>query len=155
MAEQTTLRTVLDVATLIGVWFGVATYWRNARLKRAEWLYNLHSKFYESVTYKRIRHILDYEPPPEFDKLRNAVTSGGSDELVEAFVDYLNFFEFIASLSKLGQLTLTEIAMVFEYYVLRLRDHDFVVSFIKDKGFENLADLIAQLARAKNQGSKT
>jgi hypothetical protein len=60
------------------------------RTNRAEWLSTLHAKFFESTNYKNIRHILDYQPE-EFHTLRDCVAKGGSDQLVEAFVDYLNF----------------------------------------------------------------
>jgi hypothetical protein len=145
MVEPDWLKLILDVSALVGGGLALWTFWRNARLRRAEWLYNLHAKFYESSNYKRMRYTLDYEPQPEFDKLRNAVNTGGNDELAEALVDYLNFFEFIATLWKLKQLTIKEIAMIFEYYVLRLRDHDFVMSFIAKNGFENLDRLIIKL----------
>lgn len=76
----------------------LVTYRRNVRTKRAEWLSTLHAKFFESTNYKSMRHIIDYEPP-EFVTLRDCIAQGGSDQLVESFVDYLNFFEFIASQS--------------------------------------------------------
>jgi hypothetical protein len=85
--------------------------------------------------------------------LEKALAGGGKDDLVEELVDYLNFFEFVASLWKLNQLELDEISMLFEYYVLRLRDHGFLIAFIRENGFENLSDLIERLAsnRKKHQ----
>ncbi|HEV7239103.1 MAG TPA: hypothetical protein VGQ36_07670 [Thermoanaerobaculia bacterium] len=94
----------------------LVTYWRNVRTKRAEWLSALHAKFFESTNYKSMRHIIDYEPT-EFATLRQCIVEGGSDQLVESFVDYLNFFEFIASLWKLKQLSIDEVAMMFDYYL--------------------------------------
>lgn len=105
----------------------------------------LHGKFFESANYKEIRHILDYAPP-RLSTLREAVAQGGSDELVESFVDYLNFFEFIASLWKLGQLRLHEVAMLFRYYLENLTSHAFITVFIKEQGFENLDELLAALS---------
>ena len=101
------------LSALAGGWITVATYRRNAGQKRAEWLYNLHAKFYESGNYKHIRRVLDYEPHPEFDHLEKGLATGGKDDLVEELVDYLNFFEFVASLWKLNQLELGEISMFF------------------------------------------
>lgn len=82
------LQTVLNIIAVIGGIIAVATFLQNARLKRAEWLSQLHARFYESPTYKRVRHILDYQPDPEFGNLQSGVTKGGHNELAEAFVDY-------------------------------------------------------------------
>src|SRR4051794_3513312 len=79
----------------------VVAYRRSVKTRRAEWLSGLHAKFYEAETYKNIRHIVDNEPA-EFTSFRETVSAGGADKTVENFVDYLNFFEFIASLWKLG-----------------------------------------------------
>jgi hypothetical protein len=92
-----------------------------------------------------MRRVVDYEPKPEFGNLRAALTSGGDETIAEDFVDYLNFFEFIASLWRLNQISIKEVAMVFEYYVLRLRDHDFIMHYIETQGFENLDLLITKL----------
>ncbi len=141
------LDTILKISGLVGGIIALLTFWRNAKLKRAEWLYQLHAKFYETGAYKRIRHTLDYQPAPEFNNLRVAVTKGGHDELAEAFVDYLNFFEFVASLWKIGQLSLREIAMIFDYYLRNLKQHQFVMDFIRQNGFENLDALVAQISK--------
>lgn len=52
--------------------------------------------------------------------------------------DYLNFFEFVAGLKAMKQLSLHEIKMLFEYYIRLLKRHDFVVKFIENQSFENL-----------------
>lgn len=106
----------------------------------------LHAKFYEAGAYKRIRHTLDYQPDPDFNNLQVAVTTGGHDEIAEAFFDYLNFFEFVASLWRIGQLSLREIAMIFEYYLRNLKQHQFVMDFVRQNGFENLDALVAQIS---------
>jgi hypothetical protein len=139
------VRVILQLVAIGAPIWALITYQRNARIKRAEWLSSLHGKFFESANYKKIRHILDYEPPA-LSTLREGVEQGGSDELVESFVDYLNFFEFIASLWKLDQLRLDEVAMLFRYYLENLAHHAFVTSFIQKNGFENLEELLAKLS---------
>jgi thiol:disulfide interchange protein len=42
-------RPVLDVFALIGAWIAVVTFRRNVKIKRAEWLSSLHSKFFEAA----------------------------------------------------------------------------------------------------------
>ena len=80
-------------------------------------------------------------------KLKDVLASGESDELVELFVDYLNLFEFIASLWRLKQLSLEEINMMFEYYLRRLNDFDFIADFIRKQGFENLNALLIEMGK--------
>jgi hypothetical protein len=131
---------VLAVAAAV---FALKTYHDNVRLKRAEWIDKLHSKFFESPNYKRMRRILDYEPAPEFPDLEQALCGKTpDDELCECFVDYLNFFEYISSLWKTRQLTHNEIFMLFQYYLYLIRKHQFIWDYVRHEGFENLAELI-------------
>ncbi len=107
-------------------------------------------KFFETAGYKRIRRLLDSnETDPELAQLRDAIATDANSELAEAFVDYLNFFEFVASLRKLGQLNVEEIAMLFDYYLRLLAKHDFVRSYIRTNGFEELEALLKTYAKKK------
>ncbi len=137
------------MAIVVGA-IAAGTYAKNVRVKRAEWLASLHDKYYVSRSYKRIRRILDYRAVPDYDALKTAVAEGGNDKLQEALVDYLNFFEFIASLWKMEQLSAKEISMLFEYYLLDLQQHAFVMSYIEGNNFQNLAELIAHLGPPKH-----
>ena len=76
------------------------------------------------------------------------------DELCELFVDYLNFFEYIANLWELKQLSREEILKLFEYYLRLLQQHDFIVSFIRDNGFESLEKLLKSLPVKPESASK-
>jgi hypothetical protein len=124
----------------------VYQYRRSIKLKKAEWIESLHTKFFESKSYKRIRRILDHDTCAEFSLLRSAITESSdateSTKLSEKFVDYLNFFEFIASLPKFVQLEDWEISVLFDYYLRLLKKHEFVTHFIRTEGFENLAALL-------------
>src|SRR5437763_6463265 len=122
LSPESFIRVVPQLIAVVPALLALATYRKNARTKRAEWLSTLHAKFFESENYKRIRSILDYEQP-ELAILRKLVSSGDYDELAELLVDYLNFFEFIASLWKLGQLDIEEVATLFEYYLTNLSAH--------------------------------
>lgn len=139
------------VLAIVGGAIAIATFRRSAKLKRAEWLYNLYTRFYETQNYKEVRRILDYEPEPELTQLRKSVEPGANDKLAEDLVDYLNFFEFVASLWKLGQLCQREILMLFEYYLKRIQDHQFVVGFVRGQGFESLAELLEQIPRPRSE----
>jgi hypothetical protein len=147
------LKSILDagiaIATITGGAVTIYTYWRNSGLKRAEWLYQLYEKFYEESYYKKIRQIIDYEREEEIGKLKNGIENDCEDELIESLVNYLNFFEFIASLWKLGQLPIKEIAMIFEYYILRIGDYEFLNKFLVDESFDHLPELIDALKKRK------
>ena len=149
MELKTILNYLVALITISGGVFTIYTYWKNSKLKRSEWLYNLYEKFYEKDNYKRIRYIIDYEREEDIKRLKRGVLDDCEDELVEELVDYLNFFEFIASLWVMKQLTSKEIAMVFEYYILRIYDHDFIVKFLNDEGFKQLPLLVAKLSEQK------
>ncbi len=135
------------LVTFVGGIWAFYTYLRNSRLRRAEWLLSVYEKFYEQDHYKRIRHVIDFQTS-ELDKLGQGLEAGGGNELVELFVDYLNFFEFIASLWRLRQLSLDEIRMMFEYYLMRLTDFEFIMRFIRAQGFETLRALLIKIQEA-------
>ncbi len=141
---KATIDLILRVTTLLGGAWAVWTFWRTTTIRRAEWLSSVHAKFFESLNYKTIRRVLDYETEPEFSRLRQAVVDDAYDELVEALVDYLNFFEFVASLERLGQIKSKEVSILFQYYLTLLCKHDFVRGFIRTQGFEGLQSLLAK-----------
>lgn len=143
------MQILLQISALIAGTLAVWTFWRTAKVRRAEWLSTLHSKFYESDKYKEIRRILDYDSEPELKKLREAIESGADNDLVEKLVDYLNFFEFVAALCQLGQLRTTEVKMLFQYYLSLLCKHEFVRNFIRQEDFENLDLLLTVCVSVK------
>jgi hypothetical protein len=137
----------------VGGGIALVTYRGNVLLKRAEWLDKLYTKFFESANYKRMRRFLDYRPAPDYANLQQALSRDGvDDELCESLVDYLNFFEYVSSLWKIGQLREDEIRMLFEYYVRDLRKHEFVWQFICGEGFEHLEELVTRLPQHQKKG---
>jgi hypothetical protein len=134
----------------VGGALAILTFWRTAMIRRAEWLSNLHAKFFEGPAYKQIRRTLDSnESDPELSQLRASIAADESSILIEAFVDYLNFFEFVASLRKLRQLNAKEISMLFDYYLRLLCKHGFVRDYIHKHGFEELDALIVECVERK------
>jgi len=116
------------------------TYRSNARVNHGRWLLSLYEKFYEEAHYKPVRALLDYGGPSELDRIRRALENHDNVELEEQVVDYLNFFEFIAQLRELKELTEKEIDGLFQYYVELLLKHDFLAKYIREQGFERLRD---------------
>jgi len=130
------------VGAAAGVW-GIWVYFRNSRLRRAEWLSSLYEKFFERTELKSIREALDCEgnQSAAIDKLV-------SEEPAE-FTDYLNFFEFVAVLRKARQLTQQEIEDLFCYYLDCLENSKQVRDYISRKGYERLDALLCNRAKRR------
>lgn len=148
-----TIQEVIQAIAVCGGFVGAGTtiliYWRNSRLRRVEWLYQLYDKFFHLERHSEIRKLIDYGSKAELDRLQKELRGSGRKKLEEKLVDFLNFFEFIASLWKLKQLRLNEILMMFDYYLRRIGDHQFIMIYLKDNGFEGLIDLIDQARKQK------
>lgn len=131
-----------------GAFAAYLTYRTNLKVRRAEWLASLYEKFYGNPGLRETRALLDY-PSTEREKLfRSLVADPDNAATLEPLVDYLNFFEFVASLWKLGQLRMGEVEMMFEYYLRDLAKKPEVMRFIEEEGFERLQELIAEITSA-------
>lgn len=114
------------------------TFFRNTRVRRAEWLLKLYEKYYENDETKKIRRDLDGRPKEGMlDNLRTETDPNG----VESFADYLNFFEFLGSLLEMKQIKRNEVRMMFDYYVRQL-DDERIKTFCSEQGFENTLKLV-------------
>lgn len=134
---------------VIGAVMALMTYRRDAKLRRSEWLYRLYQQFYENDRFDPVRRILDYEPEEEIRQLSTDIDNMDGTDSHEAFVDYLNFFEFIAVQLKNKNIRRDEVLDMFDYYIRRLGDHAFVVSYMRTYGYENLDHLVTSLAPKK------
>jgi hypothetical protein len=118
------------------------TYSRSVQTKRAEWLASLHEKFFETDRYARIRRVLDYSVQPDQGELAAAVLAGAHDALADDLWRYLNFFEFLAGLRQLHQISDSEIVRLFDYDLRLIRRHDFIMKALDPEGFDGLANLL-------------
>jgi hypothetical protein len=102
---------------------------------------SLYSKFYEQPELKKVREILDRQPPDSPE-----VCSLVEDEDA-SLTDYLNFFEFMAYLRKYGQLSYENVKALFDYYLSSLCRHETVRKYISDdsKGYGYLKELLLRL----------
>jgi hypothetical protein len=151
-----TLQVILLGVSIVGGIVAVITYRRDSNRRRAEWLMSFYEKFYEEPRYKKTRYLLDYKPQ-EYDELKRVVESGEADERAEQIVDYLNFFEFLGSLWRLGQISYNDICMLFQYYLDNIIEQDWLLRFVRKQGFESLDLLIKEMqsrkARARRQAN--
>jgi len=144
---------IIPGAAVLGAAIGGAItiyiYYRNSQLERAQWLYSLFEKFFYQERYAEIRRLLDYDNEEELERLKKALKSHSEEQLEENLVDYLNFFEFIATLWQLRQLPIKEIRMMFDYYIQRLGDYDFIMNYLNQEGFEGLSELVAEVKKLR------
>ncbi len=108
------------------VFVAVLTYRKNSALERARWLASLYSKFYEALDLKRIRQALD-ESAPNSPQIRELIQQEDA-----GFTDYLNFFEFMAYLEECGQLSKSDVAALFDYYLRLLSKHKDVREYVAE-----------------------
>ncbi|MEN9523310.1 MAG: hypothetical protein RL065_1687 [Bacteroidota bacterium] len=120
----------------VGIYFAGRGYFQNRKLKRAEWLKSLFEKFYEKDSqYKQVRIWLDYNQLTQNDLDNNI-------EKQEKLADYLNFFEFIATLEKENQLSVDEINNLFAYYLTLIKSNEICMNFINEHKFLNLSNYL-------------
>jgi hypothetical protein len=141
----------LEVVILgVGGWIALRTFERDSKLRRTEWIYRLYEQFYESDRFKPMRRLIDYAPAAEIAELEEDLKKGTFSVAHEALIDYLNFFEFIAVQIRRNNLSRSEVMDMFDYYIRRLKDHDFVVRYLKPRGFENLDALLLGVETGKS-----
>jgi hypothetical protein len=141
-------RALAALAAVVGALFAYTTYRRSVKTRRAEWLASLHEKFFESDRYATIRRVLDYQEQPVLAQLTNAVHTETHHPLVDEFYRYLNFFELLASLRELGQISRKEILKLFEYDLRLITKHQFIMKCLKQQGFERLPVLLRKTGLA-------
>ena len=141
------IQVVFYFVAAIGIWLSWKTFVANQRIRRAEWLRSLFEKFYESQNYKEVRRWLDFEDLRQRE-LGNDIAHFQNDSehlKEEKLADYLNFFEFIAALEKLKQLSLTEIKLLFAYYLDRIKQTSICIDYIRTGNYRNLSNLLERI----------
>jgi hypothetical protein len=136
------LKALGGLIALLSFPLALRTYRRSVKTRRAEWLASLHEKGFESDRYQDIRRVLDYHSEPEFSALQLAITTQAHHPLADELYRYLNFFEFLAGLRGLGQISDEEIVGLFEYDLRLIKQHEFIMNALRPQGFERLADLL-------------
>jgi|SRR5438093_2957385 len=139
------IKTSAGVVAVITAFLAYAQYRRSVRTKRAEWLASLHEKFFETDRYAQIRRVLDYRSEPEYSELARAVAAGEHHPLADDLFRYLNFFELLAGLRLLGQITNEEILGLFDYDLTLVAQHRFITDCLKPQGFERLFNLLSNV----------
>lgn len=130
------------IVAAIGILIAAFNYRKQTKTKRAEWLKELFEKFYEKTEYKDVRRWFE---TGEIEKNITLEETVSDDD--EKFTDYLNFFEFIATLEAEGQLKRKDVINLFDYYLRKLKNSPASMQWINNKkyGFEKLRNLLSKL----------
>lgn len=142
---QEWLDAAVSVVTIGGGLAALFVYYRDYLRKKAEWMHQLYVKFFENDHFKKVRRTMDHKGITD-DWLKNEANE-------EHLVDYLNFFEYIASLHTMGQISQEEIERMFDYYLRLISERPVVRTYVKDWGFEDLDRLLSTRERSAQQNS--
>lgn len=133
---------VAKVFAAAGVFIGGLSYRKQTKTKRAEWLKALFEKFYEREEFKDVRRWI------ESGEIENKIDTGTTvSKEEEKIADYLNFFEFIATLKTDNQLTRKDVLNLFEYYLRKIKASEKCMGWVNNKayGFEKLRNLLGEI----------
>ena len=88
-----------------------------------------------------MKALLDGDLPEEQTKLESLVVKEAAE-----FTDFLNFFELVAYLKRVGTLSTEDVDALLGYYLDKLRENGVVWSYIRrtSKSFENLRRMLIE-----------
>ncbi len=139
------------MAAIVGGILALGDYRHREVAEKAKWSLGLYEKLFEVPTYKEVRRKFDYDDLDEIKELISRDKEGikfTEDQQIkfDQFTDYLNFFEFIAHLRALGQLTSKDIEAIFDYYLKLMTKgrNPEIREYLKRTGFENLDQLLSE-----------
>jgi hypothetical protein len=142
---------ILSFAAILGGFLALNDYQTKAVAEKAKWLLQLYETLFEGGQFKSVRRKIDYDDIEEIKALIEADRMDVEftpDQRVkfDEFTDYLNFFEFIAHLKKIEQLTSEDIRATFDYYLrlLTVKRNPEIRQYLKKEGFENLDRLLIE-----------
>lgn len=141
-------------------YFGVKGYREKTQVEKAKWLSDLFRQFFVDRTFKAIRQRIDFD---DLEPIRDLIAkemvwhhhkapvafSESERNLLDAFTDYLNFFEFVGLLQRNGRLTDDDIEWLFDYYIKRLVEVDTdnqIRLYLKSLNFQNFDHLLNRAA---------
>ncbi len=140
---------LLALAAVLGGSLAYSDYRTRAVAEKSKWILQLYEKLFEEGQLKDVRRQLDYDDTEEIKALIQAdeerrVFTLDQQGKFDKFTDYLNFFELIARLKALGQLTDDDISATFDYYLklLTVQRNPEIRKYLDKEGFENLGTLL-------------
>lgn len=102
-------------------------------------MFDLYQRFYQD-RMRAVRIRLDWE---KLDFVREPLEDKHQQALAD-LDDYLNFFEFVAYLEELGQISKEDVRHLFGYFLENLQEES-IVNYVTKWGYGNLARLLRDL----------
>lgn len=141
----------LALAAIVAGSLAISDYRSRMLAEKSKWLLQLYEKLFENPQYKDVRRKLDCGDTDEYKMLIHCDAQGlefteAQQAKFDAFTDYLNFFEFIARLKEIGQITSEDLSATFDYYLRLLTKarNPEIRQYLKKDGFENLDKLLPE-----------
>lgn len=141
----------LALAAILAGFLAIRDYRSRALAEKSKWILQLYEKLFENPQYKHVRRKLDYDDTAQIKMLighdaENKQFTEAEQTVFDEFTDYLNFFEFIARLKEIGQLTSDDINASFDYYLRLLTNqrNPEIRQYLKREGFEKLDTLLLE-----------
>jgi hypothetical protein len=141
----------LALTAITAGFLAISDYRSRVLAEKSKWFLQLYEKLFENPQYKHVRRKLDYGDVEEIKMLihhdaQNLEFSQAQQTVFDEFTDYLNFFEFIAHLKEIGQVTSEDIKATFDYYLKLLTKarNPEIRRYLKKEGFENLDKLLLE-----------
>jgi hypothetical protein len=141
----------LALAAIVAGFLAINDYRSRVLAEKSNWFLQLYEKLFENPQYKYVRRKLDYGDTDEIKMLihRDAQSlefTEAQQTIFDEFTDYLNFFEFIAHLKEIGQVTSEDIRATFDYYLKLLTKarNPEIRQYLEKEGFENLDRLLLE-----------
>jgi len=143
---------IQEAAAIVAVGAGILTaikgiqeYRSSVAIRRAEWLYKFYHEFYVEPHLKEVRETLDSDKKTEIEHIiqkdERELTSS-EDKLLTKFTDYLNFFEFMVYLRKIGALKKKDVEALFNYYLWRLSRSKPIMQYLPRAGYGYLFEYL-------------
>jgi len=135
------IQVVFYLTAIIAAFYSARTYYRNSAQERAQWLFDLYQRFYESERHKRVRLLIESGKTEFAEKEEDA-------ELLQELDDYLNFFEFISFLLAQKRLQRNEVMAMFDYPFRKMVGDNSIMRYLAhpEYGYEGLNELLKNLS---------
>jgi len=139
----------------------ISEYREKTQVDKGKWLSDLFKQLFVAETFRKVRQKIDFNDLDDVrDLLATELASHGAGapkifsqqqrDLLDSFTDYLNFFEFVGLLRRIGRLTDADVKDLFDYYIRRLvevdSDHK-IRLYLRSTGFENLNRLLNRVSQ--------
>jgi hypothetical protein len=98
-----------------------------------------------------VREVLDYRPERQLSEIYKHLHDQSRDDLVDKLWDYLNFFEFVAGLLKLKQITSEDLKLLFDYPLRRVAKDEQIMARPAEEGYEFL-NLLLRASFSSHRG---